>query len=70
MIESRTSFSLEKQGKYENNSDYFDKFKATVEAFENHCGELGNEATLIQHITKDNDPDNPKGIPISGTGMG
>ena len=46
MIESRTSLSLEKQGKYESNSDYFDKFKATVEAFEHHCGELGKSRSF------------------------
>ena len=60
--------SLEKKGKYENNSDYFDKFKATVDAFEHHCGKLGNEATLIKHLTNGDDPDNSKGITISGTG--
>ena len=67
VLESRISISLEKQGTYENNIDYFDKFKATVEAFEHRCGKLGNETILIQHLMKKDDPDNPGYIPMTGT---
>ena len=63
VCESRASLHYERQDKHETNSDYFDKFKATVEAFEHHCGPVGQETFLIQNLKNEFSKDPGNGDP-------
>lgn len=67
--ESRASVTYEKQRKKESNSDYFEKFKVTVEAFEHNCGPLGSETAFIQTLVNKEDDGYPGELSRTGTSV-